>query len=62
MGYEGFDLRPSMYRATPVCHFEGSSTANQAKEIATARMVKNIVMFGLKQFQVRCFVSTRVWG
>ena len=36
-----------MYRATPASHLDASSTPSHANETATARIVKNIVMFGL---------------
>lgn len=40
-------LRPSIYRATPVFHFDASSTPSQANDTATAIKVKAIVMLGL---------------
>ena len=42
-------LRPMMYKATPAFHLDASSTPSQAKETATATIVKNIVMLGLQK-------------
>lgn len=40
--------RPRMYRTMPACHCDGSSTPSHAKDTATARIVKNMVILGLE--------------
>ncbi len=41
-------IQPRVYRATPACHLEGSSTPSHAKDTETASKVKKIVMLGLR--------------